>query len=472
MGLLQRFYVLLFFCYCALAVTVIPWNLNLPKQYEGSTQPVASERDMLFLGGSPFGLVRNASKTQIIMSSHRGINASAGIHPSQDSFVRGTIDAWAQHQHLVVRPEDVWFTIMVQMNFYMTKHADDKEVREKFVNHQGKEKILVVGTVLYDVIKQFQFEIQKRVKTSWLLDWIQPKFSTSTEHDGMMANVLMMGLMKSYFEFYASVVCGIPSITLLGTQKDWERLLAKLDRMPEFGAEAEQYSKNLRPVLSRFVRTFEAPEDPEIRKFWGDIVATKSRTQGCSGVLLVTGWINGFHHWDSSGNLLPSWRDNPSQMARAGEQNEANAVLDGIVYPWRKTKDFPVGHATVPINLDLDGSGRFKPGELAAGMMGKNITKGIPEGYAAAMQKVKFELPASVSDSQHGIIQPVSAWFLYWEVQPNTYPEFESKPRESLDSSVYKGRQLGQCGILDAPILAQPMKPWVPYPYPKVLDRV
>jgi hypothetical protein len=459
MGLPQRISATLFFSYCALAVTVIPLTLNLPKEYKGVTQPVASERDLLFLGGPPSGLTKNASRTEILMSSHKGINASAGIHPSQDSFVRGAIDSWAQHQHLVIRPEDVWFTIMVQMNFYMTKHGDDKEVRDKFVNFQGKQKIFVTGEELYSVIKQFQFEIQKRVKTDWLLDWIQPKFSTSTEHDGMMANVLMMGLMKSYFEYYASVVCGIPSITLLGTQKDWERLLSKLDRMPEFGAEAEQYSKNLRPILSRFVRTFKAPEDPEIRKFWDEIVATKYRSQGCSGVLLVSGWISGFHHWDSMGNKLSSWIDSPSQVAIGDRKDGGNAVLDGIVYPWRQPKDLPVGQATVPINLDLDGSGNFKPGELLAGMNGKNVTKGKPQGYTTAMRKVNFELPASVSESQHGIIQPVSAWFLYWEVQPNTYPPFENKPREALAMSIYQGQQFGQCSILDGPQRTLTMNP-------------
>jgi hypothetical protein len=42
--------------------------------------------------------------------------------------------------------------------------------------------------------------------------------------------------------------------------------------------------------------------------------------------------------------------------------------------------------------------------------MGKRVSKGVPEGYAAAMRKANFTLPSTVVDGQHGILQPLSAW--------------------------------------------------------------
>lgn len=75
----------------------------------------------------------------------------------------------------------------------------------------------------HDVIAAFGGEIQKRVKTDWLLDWITPSFTTTEETDGLTATVLM-GLMQHYFEFSGGITCGFPEVTLLGTRDDWVKL--------------------------------------------------------------------------------------------------------------------------------------------------------------------------------------------------------------------------------------------------------
>jgi hypothetical protein len=105
-------------------------------------------------------------------------------------------------------------------------------------------------------------------------------------------------------EDIAPIACGfgIPSITLLGTQKDWELLLLKLNRLAESGDQPLQYSQNLRPILSRFIATFQDPNKHAIRQFWNDMV-TLNRGQ-CATTSTVSGWINGFHYWDHLGNPL------------------------------------------------------------------------------------------------------------------------------------------------------------------------
>jgi hypothetical protein len=219
------------FVYSSHAVTVFPGDGVLPKSYVGSS--AAASELALFKSSAPDEL--SAPGTRIIISSHPGLNESRAYHPGADSFVRGAVEAWAQHQHLVLRPDEVWFTILTQMNFYMNAHGDDPEVRSVFVSHQGKNNIHIEGKSWMQVLAGFKNEIQRRVKTDWLLDWILPKFSTSTANDEMTANVLMMGLMQSYFTFSASITCGLPSVTLLGEARDWERLAEKMERLPIFG---------------------------------------------------------------------------------------------------------------------------------------------------------------------------------------------------------------------------------------------
>jgi hypothetical protein len=294
----------------------------------------------------------------------------AKIYPTSDGFIRGTIDAWAQHQHLVLRPDEVWFEILAQMNFYMNKNAE--AVRHLFVTHEGKEAIAVAHNSWEEGLLMFKDAIQERVKTDWLLEWIMPGFSTSTEDDVMTASVLMMGLMQQYFDYTISIICGLPSITLLGEKADWESLLAKLDRLPEFGHEPASYSNQLRPILKRFIASFEEPDSEETRAFWNTVVhaeATDGRLCGAPPFYL-SGWLMGFLFWDDKGDRLwMSLRDHPQSVP-----------LDGVVYGRLSIEDLPVGYAQAPLKmLDFGGMQEF-PAQIIAGNMAKRIKKGVPDG--------------------------------------------------------------------------------------------
>lgn len=77
-----------------------------------------------------------SSDTKIFVSSFDNLSVDDAICPSSGSFVRGAIEAWARHLHLVLRPEDIWFAILVQINFYMEANAE--KLRHLFVGHEGK----------------------------------------------------------------------------------------------------------------------------------------------------------------------------------------------------------------------------------------------------------------------------------------------------------------------------------------------
>jgi hypothetical protein len=386
---------------CALAsagVTVIPPEPVFPLMYKGPS-PAASREAVL----SAAGRIVEGKPISIVLSSLRNVSAADGLRPAKNSFLEGAIEAWAHHQHFVVRPEAVWYSILVQMNFYMTLHADDKEVRGTFVDHEGKKEIKVDGPSLASIIPRFQYEIQKRVKTPWLLDWIQPKFSTSTAEDDVTANVLFMGLMQAYFTYTAHVTCGMPSVTLEGTRADWARLHAKLERLPLFGKEPAAYAARLRPVLSRFVRTFDDPTHPDIRRFWTQIVSMqKSAPSGVCGaqpVTLAGGWITAFQYWDAKGRPL-------------GSRGDSELTLDGVRFPVHDLSTVPDAHASVPMKVIIDGQGTYNS-TLVAGMFMRKVQLGAAPGYAAAMHAVGLQVPMTFAATNESTLQPLSAWFMY-----------------------------------------------------------
>ncbi|KAF2434088.1 hypothetical protein EJ08DRAFT_23167 [Tothia fuscella] len=256
----------------------------------------------------------------------------------------------------------------------------------------------------------------QRNKTNWLLDWVRPNFKSvpslpngmnNISPDEMLATALLMTSSTPSHEEMAPFLCanGIPSITLLGSQGDWKSLLDKIRPMQEgkFGAEPVLYALHLRPILSRFVATFEKPNDKLIRLFWNDMVTATPRQKRCDTTRLVTGWINVFHMWDGAGNLIPL-------APRTAAETTAEAViLDSVECPWRHIGDLPTAYSKIPVCVASDHP-PDKDGEVLMGMMAKSIKKGIPDGYEAAMREAHFALPSSVVESDHSILQALPVW--------------------------------------------------------------
>jgi hypothetical protein len=226
------------------------------------------------------------------------------IIPSTNGFVNTLIHAYGQHHHLILRPEDVWFAILSQFSLYVNAHAE--ELREKFVAHKGKPKMRVE----YNQFSRYDFDFSvfaldvSNVLGTVILDadlreWLMPAFTTTTYNDRVVASVIMMGTLQSYFEYECGIVCGFPTVELLGDKADYEDILSRLDKLREYGEEPSHFASLLEPVLRRFVRSFEAPNDLDITKFWRTVFDSDD---SLCGVTWYTGWVTAFCFWDKESN--------------------------------------------------------------------------------------------------------------------------------------------------------------------------
>ena len=101
-----------------------------------------------------------------------------------------------------------------------------------------------------------------------LRGWIVPDFSTTTTRDDrVVAGVLMMGTLQKYFSYTFSIVCDIPSVTLLGTEEDWEKMLLRVEKLKEYGEESAVWCDLLTPILKRFASSMKDPGAEEVLVF-------------------------------------------------------------------------------------------------------------------------------------------------------------------------------------------------------------
>lgn len=263
----------------------------------------------------------------------------------------GAIKAYSHHYHLNIRPEDVWFAIIAQLSFYINLHAE--ELRGKFVAFEGKKELKAFAirdrySVNFRALaKELSLKVKKNVVDPELREWCMPAFSTTTENDKVVASILLMGVVQKYFDFKCELTCGLPTVTLLGERADWALILTRLDKLTTFGAEPTQFATILKPVLSRFVKSFDAPTSRETLDFWQKIA---HQSGGGSGPSYYSGWITAFCFWDVDGKCkyrLPSRKANTKRNYLS---------LDEVIYDKIESDDVPPGYNSVPVKVDDNGT--------------------------------------------------------------------------------------------------------------------
>ncbi|KAL9648544.1 hypothetical protein ABK040_012204 [Willaertia magna] len=172
-------------------------------------------------------------------------------------------------------PDHVWLAIAQGF----AKHIDNnaEELRNKFVDHEGKKTIVIdgdkygikTGNPYNDwpsVINEFSDEIDKRIKTN-ARDLIECNFSTTDKSASIASKVCLMDAMKNYFEYRVSLCCGLPQVTLLGTIQDWENIRQRTQTIGEEYS-LQWWTDRLLFILDKFIDSAKGKVD---KPFWNRI---------------------------------------------------------------------------------------------------------------------------------------------------------------------------------------------------------
>ncbi|KAJ7322917.1 hypothetical protein DFH08DRAFT_1029983 [Mycena albidolilacea] len=324
--------------------------------------------------------------------------------PKGNGFVDTVISAYSQHHALIIRPDDVWLSILVQFNFFVNANAE--LLRGNFVAHKGKKRLVVSGVgTRYSIdfgamSREMVGLMEKNIVDPKLREWILPKFSTTTITDTTANAVIMMATLKAYFSYEFFLTCGIPRVTLEGEKSDWVNILGRLEKLKEYGVEAIAWYHLLHPVISRFVAAFDAPASRENIDFW----------QRDSGPSYYSGWISAFAVFSPTGEWLGNWLDKDVKSAEAAGSLSAeqfwvtyapnaakDLVLDGTPYHQVDSINVPPGYAEVDVKLN--DNGELFDCMMTAGMIGMKVSSSRD-----------VELSPTGRDD---IVRPVSGWWIF-----------------------------------------------------------
>ncbi|THU90806.1 hypothetical protein K435DRAFT_249067 [Dendrothele bispora CBS 962.96] len=318
------------------------------------------------------------------------------ILPCSNGLVNTIVGAYNQHHALSLRPDDVWICILTQFNFFVNANAE--ALRSIFVSHEGKKELTVraLGN-RYNVdfghlARLMTGEIKNNINDPSMAGWIIPEFSTTTLNDIVVSSVLMMSTMKKYLCYTYKLRCGIPKVTLEGEKADWEDLLARIERLKEFGEEPTLWYNLLRPILTRFVRAFDDPNGQENIDFWNKVA--HRRSMGSGGPTYLSGWITAFCAWNEDGQ----WIGNKPGKELSENRYAMRLSLDGTRYHWLDSKKIPAGYASVDVKLD--DNGEIFDTIMVAGLVGMRV---FPSNDARL----------SENESSQDAVKPLPGWWIF-----------------------------------------------------------
>ncbi|CAG8772344.1 12593_t:CDS:2 [Cetraspora pellucida] len=240
-----------------------------------------------------------------------------------NGFAAAIFHAYNYHKHLRLSPDDVWLTISQGVSRHINYNAE--KFRNKFVKHDGKELVSIfVGDIISETtlegdwpeaVNRLVIKTGERVETIDLKELLECNFSTTTSSVLAASRIVLLDMVKAYFNYKLCFRCGIPKITLEGSLEDWTKLQEKIVRLRNLNLELDFWLDRLEPVILNLVATYlgEVNED-----FWGRIVKI-DEVFGSGGGTFITGWMLAFFPYNRSGNPLKH------------DRAELDDIPDGIV---------------------------------------------------------------------------------------------------------------------------------------------
>lgn len=321
-------------------------------------------------------------KRPIMQSSFSDLDHTSMLIPYGNGLVNGVIRAFQQDLHLVLRPDDIWLSILTQFSMFVNANAE--RLRAIFVTHEGKKRLTIDNTPnpissidMGRFAQEMTLLIHNNVVDVELRDWILPKFSTTTDNDKSVAAIVMMGVLKRYFVYDMDCGCGFPSVTLLGERSDWEEILRKVQILPKYGDQTSEWSRLLIPVIKNMIASFDQPNSPEVKDFW--LRACYSAGQDGSGSAeTLSGWITAFCFWSETGTRtkdLPDVITSPFEFFdNIPPLDRKRLTLNGIAYPLISPTSIPKGVVSAPVTIRDFGTGLQHETSLIAGSVGMTGT--------------------------------------------------------------------------------------------------
>ena len=189
------------------------------------------------------------ANNQYLLDDYNVVGASPNFYTKKvftrgiNNILQGFYSAYENHLPIRLTPDIIW--LLIVQGFANHVNYNSEELREKFVNFEGKKKLQIIISKYhsYKQMKSSDYEtlfenLTEEIKSytgEELINTIDFNFSTSDKITKVVGYASIMSSMKKYFEFEGYChSCNYPYIILEGTLADWENILKKTKELSKY----------------------------------------------------------------------------------------------------------------------------------------------------------------------------------------------------------------------------------------------
>jgi len=306
------------------------------------------------------GLTDEARKPVGLKSSVAGVGEDVVVH--YDKHDKGLFSqifqAYSNHWDLVTRPEDWWFEIIRKVALAIDNNSKKESVRKFFVSHEGKKELRVIlgqsveSANYSSFLEQMTDQVAENIRQPEYVDIMRANFSTTTDIHRIVSNIAVMNSVQEYFDFYGSILCGIPRVEMIGEEEDWQALADKFDSLQGYLAPIsvdiglEGWWQGASAVLENLASSYSGKWDQDVNmtEWWSKIV-TQTGSGGCGIPERFSGWfVTDFLATEMT--EIPSGLVSVPLTVTDGYTTEDTALVAGIPGFW-VTEDFSLNRTKI-----------------------------------------------------------------------------------------------------------------------------
>lgn len=249
-------------------------------------------------------------------------------------FLNTVHKCFAEHYPLGIRPETLMWMVIHEIG--ITVKENPEEYRHLFTTSLGKETI----EVEVDSLNMNSFGqnndwmlmvnllcdgLRERIPSS-ILDYFLPKISTHDVNSETASIIAVLDAASPFYSYVCSTCCGIPSIRLFGSGKDYDAIVEACTILSGlFEKHLNQYFTYLLPVLKEIADTVNERK-PVDNDFWKSIYNHYSG----SGTDDMDGWITAFVNYIQTGGKYMDKPENLYDWKANLERNSSGHWGSGI----------------------------------------------------------------------------------------------------------------------------------------------
>ena len=267
----------------------------------------------------PQGHLEKAPFKDIISNDVLGysldINKNLAFLQGNVPLLNGFYTAHMKHYPIRIKPDDIWLLIVQAFSHHV--NANSEELRDYFVNFEGKKTLQVKYCGIYykeNITKKILEDFSNQINNQMIdylgkeiLENLTPNFTTIDNNLLIIGKLSIMETFKKYFDYHMiECICGIPYVILEGNVEDYIKIKKKAENLSKY--KFEWYINRIIPHIEKMIEAKKGNIDNNyFKNFVQNSEITEKRLDGCLfdiyevKVDFITGWILDFFAYDNNG---------------------------------------------------------------------------------------------------------------------------------------------------------------------------